>query len=105
MKQTQSCTCMLQVKETNRQLQLCEKQLARKREEAQEYEAQYRLAESKRLEADSYINELTLVAIGMEPDWEAGSAESKEILMKKYHLLKEQNDVRPVVYCKKFGEV
>lgn len=96
---------ILQGKKTNRQLQLCEMELARKREEAQEYEAQYHLAESKRLEAASQIHELTLVTIGMEPNREANSADSKEILMRKYHLVKEQNDVRLIIDCKEYGEV
>lgn len=84
---------ILQVDEIQRQLQSCENELARKRKEAQEYEAQYHLAESKRMEAFSQINELTLVAIGMEPQREVDREKSPEQLRKLYHLVKKQNEV------------
>ena len=45
------------------------------------------------MEASSQINELTLVALGMEPQREADRKMSAEELRKLYHLAKKQNEV------------
>lgn len=61
--------------------------------EVEECVRQYRIAEAKRMEASSQINELTLVALGMEPQREADRKMSAEELRKLYHLAKKQNEV------------
>ena len=89
---------MIQVNETQSQLQSYENELARKRMEVEEYTKQYQTAEAKRLEASSHINELTLVALGMEPQREADREMSAEELRKLHHLAKKQNEVKPRVH-------
>lgn len=71
--------------------------LLRKQEEAKDYEAKYHIAESRRWEAASHVNELTLVMGGVEPKQKAGKQDSKAELRKKFHLMLKSKEVRAIL--------